>query len=186
MQQVLLLSSCILKFMESFETILAVGGKTNSLGRAGEVIDNVHRDPSRLEELFQCVFANDAWVRMRAIDSFEKIVRDEPKWIAPYIDRIFSSLTESQQASIQWHLAQIFTEVPLTSEQRNHAIAWLKDKIKTTDVDWIVSVNVMKALVFFHQSGFVSASELRQLFKIQQEHGSKSVRKKAVDLSARI
>jgi hypothetical protein len=164
--------------MESYESMLAVGGKSNSLGRADEVISSVYGDPSRLDELFNCILADDAWVRMRAVDSFEKITRQKPEWIQPYLDKIFSDLTLSSQPSIQWHLAQIFSEVQLTDEQREGAIAWLKDKIKTIDVDWIVSVNVMKALVYFHQNGYISVGELNQLFEIQEAHKSKSVRKK--------
>lgn len=168
--------------MDSYESILAVGGKTNSLGRANEVIESVYANPSRLEELFNCILANDAWVRMRAIDSFEKIIRTKPEWAQPYMDRIFSDLIQSEQPSVQWHLAQLFSEVELTSMERKRAIAWLKNKIKTTNVDWIVSVDTMKALVYFYKNGFVAASELRQLFKIQEGHKSNSVRKKAINL----
>lgn len=167
--------------MESYESILAVGGKANSLGRASEVIENVYADPSRLEELFDCIFADDAWVRMRAIDSFEKIIKEKPTWVQPYLSKIFSGLTQSVQPSVQWHLAQIFSEVALTKQQQNLAISWLKNKIKTIDVDWIVSVNAMKALLYFHQNGFVDVKELQELFKIQENHRSKSVRKKAVE-----
>jgi hypothetical protein len=172
--------------MDSYESILTIGGKTNSLGRASEVIEDVYSSPSRLEELFNCIFADDAWVRMRAIDSFEKILRDKPEWVRPYLARIFNDLTQSTQPSIQWHLAQIFAEVQLTNEQEGHAIMWLKHKIETTNVDWIVSVNAMKTLLHFQQKGVVSADELRQLFKIQETHKSKSVRKKAVNLAATI
>ena len=172
--------------MDSYESILAVGGKTNSLGRADEVVQSVYSDPSRLDELFDCIFANDAWVKMRAIDSFEKILRDKPEWVQPYLGRIFGELTQSGQASVQWHLAQIFAEVQLTNEQQVQAIAWLKDRIRTTDVDWIVSVNVMKTLLYFRQKELVATDELKLLFKVQEEHKSKSVRKKAIELAAKI
>jgi hypothetical protein len=165
--------------MESYESILAVGGKTNSLGRADEVISSVYADPSRLDELFNCISANDAWVRMRAVDAFEKIAREHPEWIQPYLDKIFSDLALSSQPSIQWHLAQIFSEVQLTDEQRENAIAWLKDKIKTIEVDWIVSVNTMKALVYFYGNGLLTTEDLIPLFKLQQQHKSNTVKKKA-------
>ena len=165
--------------MDSYEKILAIGGKKNSLGRAQEVVDDVYTHPEKLSELFGCIFADDAWIRMRAIDSFEKIVKEKPEWAQPYLDMIFDDLTASDQASIQWHLAQIFSEVELTDEQRERAIAWLKNKIKTVDVDWIVSVNAMKALLYFYQGGFTGAKELDQLFETQEGHKSPSVRKKA-------
>mgnify|MGYP006369948421 CR=1 FL=1 len=165
--------------MQTYEAILAVGGKSNSLGRASEVIEMVLANPASLDELFQCIFANDAWIRMRAIDSFEKICRLHPEWIEPYIDTMLSELTSSTQPSIQWHLAEIFAEVEMTRKQTNTAIAWLKERISSTDVDWIVSVNTMKALLEFESKGLVTAKELIALFTIQKQHASQSVRKKA-------
>jgi hypothetical protein len=167
--------------MELFEEILMAGGHSNSLGRASEVLDAVRSDRSRLDELFDCIFADDAWVRMRAIDSFEKIIKDNPEWIGPYLNRILGELTLSSQPSIQWHLAQIFAEVSLTDKQRLEVVAWLRHMIATTDVDWIVSVNVMKALLYFYRNKFVVASDIKRLFKAQEGHASKSVRKKAAE-----
>lgn len=165
--------------MESFEEILTAGGHSNSLGRAAEVLQIVQDDNSRVGELFDCVSADDAWVRMRAIDTFEKLIKDKPELVRLYLPDIFSTLTKSNQPSIQWHLAQIFTEVTLTEAQRADALTWLKSKISSTTVDWIVSVNVMRALLSFHKNGHVSSDELKPLFAIQADHTSKSVRKKA-------
>lgn len=172
--------------MDSYEKILAVGGKSNSLGRAGEVVGDVNANPARLDELFACIWSDDAWVRMRAIDSFEKIVKEKSERVWPYLGRIFDELTKSEQPSIQWHLAQIFSEVQLTDDQRGRAIKWLKDRLKTTDVDWIVAVNVMKALVYFYQGGYVAGSDLKLLFKVQEGHTSKTVRKKAKDFQQQL
>lgn len=165
--------------MESFEEVLTIGGKSNSLGRAAEVVEAVLKDHGRLEELYVCISATDSWVRMRAIDSFEKICRIHPEWIEPYIDKILRDLTPSTQPSIQWHLAQVFAETNLSADQKGQAITWLKDRIRTADVDWIVSVNVMKALLKFKDDGDISVEELLELFRIQERHTSKSVRKKA-------
>ena len=165
--------------MESYEKVLAVGGKKNSLGRAQAVIDDVYDHPNKLDELFECVFADDAWVRMRAIDSFEKIVKDKPQWAQPYLTAIFDDLAKSSQASVQWHLAQIFSEVALTDDQQEKAVAWLEGKVATVDVDWIVAVNAMKALLYFYRRGRVGAESLEKLFRVQEGHASPSVRKKA-------
>jgi len=165
--------------MESFEEILTAGGHSNSLGRSDEVLRAVQGNHLRLDELFACIFADDAWVRMRAIDTFEKLIKDKPALAQPYLPAIFSNLTKSSQPSIQWHLAQIFSEVELAAKERSAAIAWLKNMITTTEVDWIVSVNAMKALLLFHQNGFIAASDIVPLCKVQEAHPSKSVRKKA-------
>jgi hypothetical protein len=165
--------------MEKFAEILAVGGKTNSLGRSAEVLEAVLADPGLLADLYGCLFADDAWVRMRAADCLEKVCREHPEWVGPFIDRIFDDLSASAQPSIQWHLAQIFAEVTLTESQKARAIDWLKKTLAASKVDWIVSVNAMKTLLSFYRSGAVSTSEITPLFEQQQQHSSNTVRKKA-------
>lgn len=166
-------------FMEPFSEILQAGGHANSLGRANEVFELLQKDASRLDELFDCISHEDAWVRMRAIDTFEKLVRQNPKLALHYLEGIFNDLTKSDQPSIQWHLAEIFTEVELTDTQRVKAIEWLKNNLKTVSVDWIVAANTMKALLHFYKLGHAKADELLRLFQVQTEHHSKAVRKKA-------
>ncbi len=165
--------------MELFEVILSAGGHANSLGRSREVYDAVTSDTSKIEELFDCVYADDAWVRMRAIDTFEKLVRDNPSLAAPYTERLVGSLTKSTQPSIQWHLAQLFAEIELDPTQKRAALQWLKDTISTVDVDWIVSANVMKTLMYFYKNGSIDKVALLLLFTVQTDHKSNTVRKKA-------
>ena len=164
---------------ESFAEILAVGGKTNSLGRANEVIAIVLNDKSTLDELYSCVFDDDAWVRMRAIDAIEKICREKSEWLLPYIDKFQSELAASTQPSIQWHLAQIYRQVELTDGQKTNAIQWLKDLLSTTSVDWIVAANAMTTLVQFTKDGSVGMDETIALLELQKTHKSKSVVKRA-------
>ena len=164
---------------ETFAEILAVGGKTNSLGRASEVVDTVLQDNSKLEELYQCLFDDDAWVRMRAADSLEKICRIQPEWIEPYIDRLLADFSTHSQASIQWHLAQIYRQVSLTPVQKQRVIAWLTQLLSTIEVDWIVAANAMDTLGQFMQDGSVSRSDFKKLLEIQRQHKSKSVVKRA-------
>ena len=165
--------------MEPFVDILAVGGKTNSLGRADEVIKLVLDNPSRLDELYACITAEDAWIRMRAIDSIEKICRVHSDWLQPYLVNMLDELTTSNQPSIQWHLAQIFTELDLSAAQKEQAVVWLTKLIASTDVDWIVSANSMQSLVYFEGQDLISKTELRRLLQIQQIHKSNAVKKRA-------
>jgi len=164
---------------EKFREMLTVGGESNSLGRTTEVIELVLSDQSRLDELYGCIFNEGAWVRMRAVDAFEKVCREHPDWILSYIDRFADDLLTSAQPSIQWHLAQIYRQVELTDEQKKIAISWLMDRLSTTDVDWIVSANTMDTLVYFTKDGSFPKAELTTLIKIQQLHKSKSVVKRA-------
>jgi hypothetical protein len=160
---------------ESFSEILAVGGKSNALGRSDEVIQFVLADKDRLEELYKCVFDEDAWIRMRAIDAIEKIGRQQPEWLLPYIDRFQSELNSSDQPSILWHLAQMYRQLELTSKQRGVVIEWLDEQLTSTDVDWIVAANTMKTLVKFTEDCFVEKNYAISLIEVQLNHKSNTV-----------
>lgn len=164
---------------ENFATMLAVGGKKNTLGRAEEVVQIVLADRSRLDELYQCLFEDDAWLRMRAIDALEKICRVHPEWLEPYVDRLLHEVAAINQASIQWHLAELFREIDLSPEQREQAIAIMKQNIASNGADWIVASNTMEALAGFVADGILPASELIPLLEVQQTHHSKAVVKRA-------
>jgi HEAT repeat protein len=165
--------------MEPFRDVLAVGGHRNSLGRSGELVELLGNNPARVKELFACLSDDDAWVRMRAVDAFEKVVAARPKVGLPFVDRILGELTHREQPSVQWHVAQLLAELDLTASQRRRAIAWLQQRIATTDVDWIVASNTMKTLLGFGRSGHGEAAELRPLFQVQTGHPSAAVRRNA-------
>lgn len=170
---------------ESFAEMLAVG-KPNSLGRVNEVIKLVLDDKTKLDELYDCLFHDDAWARMRAADAIEKVCRQHPDWLLPYIDKFQDELSTNRQPSIQWHLAQIYGQVDLTPAQKLFAINWLKYLVSTTEVDWIVAANTMETLVQFATDGSVSKDRLIPLLKVQQHHKSNAVVKKANKLLAKL
>ena len=163
----------------SFTDMLAVGGKANSLGKVNDVIEIVLGDKSRLDELYNCMFNDDAWVRMRAADAFEKICRNHPDWISPFIDRFPDELATSTQASIQWHLAQIYNQVDLTQSQKRFATEWLKQILSKSDADWIVAANGMDTLAKFTRENAFPKNELLKLLSIQTRHKSNAVIKRA-------
>jgi hypothetical protein len=159
--------------------MLAVGGKSNSLGKVGEVVELVLHNRSRIDELYGCLFDEDAWIRMRAADALEKVCREHPDWLLPYIDRLSGKLAASTQPSIQWHLAQIYGQIDLTSKQKSFAIRWLKNLLSTEEVDWIVAANAMDTLARFIRDDSLPVAELIPLLKIQQKHKSSAVVKRA-------
>lgn len=169
---------------DGFIDMLAVGGKSNSLGKVDKVIDIVLHDKSRLEELYDCMFAEDPWTRMRAADAFEKVCRQRPDWILPFVDRFPNDLAVSTQPSILWHLAQIYAQVDLTGTQKSFAINWLKNLLSSKDIDWIVSSNAMDTLVKFTKEGSFAADDMATLLKVQQGHKSKAINKRATKLLA--
>jgi hypothetical protein len=171
---------------EPFAMVLEVGGKTNSLGRAEEVLAAVLADASRLEELYACLSSPDAWVRMRAIDTIEKVCRVHPEWLALYIDRLNTEFAHSEQASIQWHLAQMYAEVVLTPRQKQFALRWLTERISTTSVDWIVAANAMRTLTQFAEEGAIPKPDVTRLLEVQLNHKSNAVVKRATKLLSQL
>ena len=171
---------------ESFRDLLAVGGRSNSLGRTDEVIGLVLADQDRLDELYGCLSDEDAWLRMRAADALEKVCRRHPGWLLPYLDRLHHEFAASGQASIQWHLAQIYRQVELTDEQRRTAVDWLADLLRRADRDWILAANAMDTLAQFTRDGAFPAAELRSLLEVQLGHRSKSVVRRADRLLAEL
>lgn len=165
---------------EHFSEMLLTGGHANSLGRTPEVIQIVLGDKSRLPELYDCLFHEDAWVRMRAADALEKVCRQHRDWLLPYIDKFADQLHSSTQPSIQWHLAQIYEQVELTDAQRRVAQDWLAALLSSKDADWIAVANAMDTLVKFTQGGYFPVDEMIELLKVQQHHKSNAVIKRAV------
>ena len=171
---------------QTFASILAEGGHTNSLGRTEELVQIVLADKSRLEELYLCMFDDDAWVRMRAADGIEKVCRVRPEWIKYYTGRFIKELSNRTQPSIQWHLAQIYRQVELSDSEGALIIKWLKRLISTVEVDWIVSANVMETLVQFAEAGQIKRADTLELLKIQKQHKSKSVVRRADKMIERL
>ena len=163
---------------QSFAEMLGEDGKKNSLGRVNDVIKAVLSTQSRLEELYKTISHQDAWVRMRAIDAFEKICRVHPNWVEAYIDRIQIELSTSTQASIQWHIAQIYNEVELSDNQKVRAVEWLIAALSTKEVDWIVAANSMDTLANLVRNGDVDKSSLLAVLDIQKAHKSNAVVKR--------
>jgi HEAT repeat protein len=121
------------------------GGSPRSLGATAEVVTEVLADPDRLAELFECVLDDDEVVRMRAGDALEKVTRQRPDWLVPYLDRLLTEIAAIQQPSVRWHLAQILGEVPLDAGQRRRAVRLLEDTLAEA-TDWIVLTCTMTAL----------------------------------------
>jgi hypothetical protein len=167
---------------ESFAQKLTVGGKTNSLGQAAEVVQTVLHDKTRLVELYGCLSEPDAWIRMRAADSLEKVCRIHPDWFESFVDRLLQDMGSSTQPSLLWHVAQMLGEISLTPPQQQEAAQWLENQLQHADVDWIVAANVMSTLVVFTKNGCISKDKATKLIKSQQDHHSESVRKRAAKL----
>ncbi len=161
-------------------------GSPRSLGRAEEVVQKVLKAPQLLGELFDCLFSEDEIVRMRASDAIEKVCRVHPNWLQPFVPRLLGEVAPINQPSVQWHLAQMLGEITLSVEERAIAVKLLKRNLQTTKIDWIVAGYSMETLAKLVDKGYLQATELTPLLKIQQAHHSKAVAKRASKILAQL
>jgi hypothetical protein len=162
------------------------GGKPNSLGDVPQVVAEILVDPQLLPDLYDCLFSDDQWVRMRAGDALEKVCRVHPDWFIPCVPKLLGEVAEINQASVKWHLAQMLGEIDLTDAQRVRAVSILTTNLADPNVDWIVASHCMETLSQFAKDGSVSVESVRPLIEKQLEHRSKAVGKRARKLLAQL
>ncbi len=154
------------------------GGDRRSLGRTEEVVRWVLADPARLGELVECLFADDEMVRMRAGDGLEKVARRQPDWLVPYVERLLAEVPTIRQPSLQWHLAQIVSEIPLTADQQARAIVRLKRNLEEYD-DWIVTSLTLEALAVFARRDSTLRREFPSILRNYEHSSRKSIAARA-------
>lgn len=131
---------------ESFEEMLT-GGHPNSLGRTIEVVNIVLANSSRLSDLYNCYFSTDEIVRLRTSNAIKRISLEKPEWLIPYIDKLISEISNINQPSAQWTLANLFQTLAvfMSEIQIKNAKKILKKNLETY-TDWIVLNNTMNTL----------------------------------------
>ena len=65
------------------------------------IIETILHDPTRVDELFECVKDDDAYVRMRASDALEKVCRSESSIVQPLKTRVLNEMSTIDQPSVQ-------------------------------------------------------------------------------------
>lgn len=164
---------------------LLTGGDPRSLRNADIVIDAASRQPERLAELVQCVCSDDEIVRMRASDALEKVCRAQPGLVQRFVPRLLTEMSRIDQASVQWHLAQILTEVQLGEGERAEAITILEHNLDISD-DWIVTNLTLQALATFARTSPAVRTRLVARLHRYQHSPYKSVASRARKLLAEL
>lgn len=165
----------------NFSKILAEG-KLNSLGRANEVLELVLNDKKLLNGLYECIFDEDEWVRLRAADVFEKVAAQNPDWIQNYTDKLFTEVASVEQAGVRWHLVQILGEIKLSPKDRRRAAELIESFLEDPDVDWIVANNSLIVLDKFSARDSDLAAKMPKILSTQIKSRHSSVSKRASKL----
>ena len=107
------------------------GGHPNSLGNTVEVVEEILLDKDKFSELFECYFSHNETVRLRVLNAMKRIVKENPKWVANYLDRFLDEITKLDQASAQWTLSQLFLSLEkyMSPDQRAKALEHLKHSL---------------------------------------------------------
>jgi hypothetical protein len=148
---------------EPIKAIL-IGGNPRSLGRTEGVVKLVLGNKARLDELYGCLLEDDEIIRMRASDALEKVSRQQPTWLQAYVPRLLTEVASIDQASVQWHLAQILGEIELTPQQRAAACLLLKCNLAEKK-DWIVVNYSMETLAEWSQDDGQLRTEVLVILK---------------------
>jgi len=102
------------------------------------VVGLVLAEPERPDELIRCILADDdELVRMRASDALEKIGCTRPVLLQPHVSLLSGDMSRIDQPSLQWHVAQILSQVRLTPRQRSQAVRLLTENLPES-THWIV------------------------------------------------
>jgi len=130
---------------EAFTEMLT--GARNELGRTEEVVAVVLDQPDRIEELYQCFFQSDEWVRLRTASAFKRIWRADVDLFLPYLDGFVRHVSKIVQPSIQWTFAEMCSDLNqyLSGMQRRSAKARVKKYVEGSN-DWIVLNRSIAAL----------------------------------------
>ena len=94
----------------SFEQSLK-GGHPNSLGNTLEVVDAVHGNTEKMEDLFLCYQSDDETVRLRTSNAFKRIFRAKPDLFKKWKKRFIKEVAEIDQPSAKWTTIQILNEL---------------------------------------------------------------------------
>jgi hypothetical protein len=126
------------------------GGDRRSIGRSGEVAQQIAKSPKLFAQVFAALLDANPVIRMRAADAIEKASALHPQLLQPHKRIILNKIAVIPQQEVRWHVAQILPRLRLTPKERNHAVSIAFDYLE--DKSSIVKTSAMQALSDFAQT----------------------------------
>jgi HEAT repeat protein len=120
------------------------GGDRRSIGKANLLAKLVLSDPRQFAELIECLWNQDALVRMRAADTAEKVSITRPELLIPHKQELLGLLAETKQIELRWHLALMVPRLELSAPERKRVAATLQRYLQ--DPSSIVKTFAMQGL----------------------------------------
>ncbi len=124
----------------------------NTLGRTEEAVTLILENNELIEDLYQCYFQSDEWVRLRVSSSFKRIWRADPTLFKPYIKGFVEKVAFIDQPSVNWTFSQMCLERQddLSVKQKAAAVSQMKKYLENSD-DWIVQNATIETLASWAQ-----------------------------------
>ncbi|MTB53392.1 hypothetical protein [Lewinella sp. W8] len=159
------------------------GGHPNSLGNTIEVVEEVLQHPDRLEALYRCYFSEDEVVRLRVSNAMKRIAQANRPLLLPYLQGLLDDVSQIEQASTKWTLAQLFQcyTTDLTPRQLARATSILQHNLESCD-DWIVQNHSLQTLAEWSVHQPELRAWLLPRLKERLKEPRKSVRRRAEKL----
>lgn len=121
-----------------------IGTDRRSIGNSNEVVVEVLANPSLFETVFNGMQSDDPVLRMRCADVVEKITAHHSEYLVPYKQCLIHEISQINQQEVRWHVAQMFSRLELSKNERQDILEILTDYLK--DKSKIVKTFSMQAL----------------------------------------
>ena len=149
------------------------GGDLRSIGRADEVVSDIHEDHSLFTEVFRGLYHDDPIVRMRSSDVVEKITRTNPELLFGFEKAIIKEISQFEQQEVCWHVALLLPRLSYTKKQENEIfktlMRFLDHKSK------IVNVNAMEGLATMAIKNPMLRQDVKNTIKSKVASGSPAI-----------
>ena len=160
------------------------GGDRRSIGRVGEVVEDVLNDPALFPALFEGIVHTDPIIRMRSADAIEKISARRPEYLRPFKKRLLQRVAKINQQEVRWHVAQMLPRLELNEGERAASVAILQGYLQ--DKSKIVKTFSMQALADLAEQDAALRPPVIQLLEELTRTGSPAMKSRGRKLLKRL
>ena len=156
------------------------GSDLRSIGRVSEVVEDVLRNPSLFDAVFNGMLSDDPAMRMRAADAAEKITVQHPEYLQPYKEKLIQQVARIDQQEVRWHVAQMVPRLQLNHDELTAVVEIFKDYLNYKSI--IVKTFSMQALADFAEKEGSLRPQVVDLLEKLTRTGSPAMRSRGQKL----
>jgi hypothetical protein len=161
-----------------------VGIDRRSIGNANEVVSDVISDPSLFEIVLKGMSYDDPVLRMRCADVVEKVTAQHPEYLVPYKRNLINEVSKINQQEVRWHVAQLFSRLELTNNDRKEVLKILSDYLK--DKSKIIKTFSMQALADIAEQDISLKPGIIQNLEVLTRAGNPAMKSRGRKLLAKL